>query len=247
MMSVRFPSSVASMALVSSLVFLAAAPAFADGTPARYTAKALDAMAADAETSTDLPTRLLLASEPFELPETRPLSLAEAGPQGRPPKDRPGFIDFSHFEMGGYVGVVAFSSDFEADPSFVAGITARVPVPGIPGNWGIFAQAFVSYVSRDLPFYYDNKSGTWYGAEVGGDFTFIRDEVWYLRAQAGILYANWNGVNALDDGVGLLLGVQIGFYWIRHNQNAVVTINPQFSYDGSNWLGFFTIGFSYDF
>jgi len=47
--------------------------------------------------------------------------------------------------------------------------------------------------------------------------------------------------------IGLLLGAQIGFYWIKHNPNAVVTITPQFSYDGSNWLGFFTVGFSYDF
>ena len=227
------PSASVILSSVLSL-FAASASAYADGSSSRYTEKALDAMlAAPAED----------AHEPLELP-ARMNFWAER--QGRQSQQTP-FIDFSHFEMGGFAGIVAFSSDFEADPTWVAGITARVPVPGIPGNWGIFAEAFISHITRDLPFYYQHRAGSWFGVEIGADYTFVRDDVWYLRAQAGMLYANWNNVNALDNGIGILLGAQIGFYWIKHNPNAVVTITPQFSYDGSNWLGFFTVGFSYDF
>ncbi|HVE39136.1 MAG TPA: hypothetical protein VNM14_04560 [Planctomycetota bacterium] len=228
----------ASVILSTVLSFFAVAPsAYADGSSPRYTEKALDAMLAgptgDARESLALPTTLREEPRSFF-------------PQGRQSQQTP-FIDFSHFEMGGYAGIAAFSSDFEADPTWVVGVSARVPVPGIPGNWGIFAQGFISHITRDLPFYYDHRAGSWLGGEVGADYTFVRDDVWYLRAQAGMLYAWWNNVNALDNGIGFLLGVQVGFYWIKHNPNAVVTINPQFSYDGSNWLGFFTVGFSYDF
>jgi hypothetical protein len=205
---------------------------------------AFPAVARADESSGDLGLPLALS---VEAGATRPFTLAEFEPQGRLSEKEP-FIDFKHFEMGAYGGVVVFSNDFEADPALVGGLTARVPVPGIPlGSWGIFAQAFVSYVSRDLPFYYNDKSGVWYGLEVGGDYTFVRNETYYFRGQAGILYAYWNGVNALDNGVGLLLGAQLGFYWIKHNQNAVVTITPQFTYDGSNWMAIFSIGFSVDF
>jgi len=232
----RFASVVLSTVLS---LFAVTSSAYADGASPSYTERALDAMllapADDALESSVLPTTLdLWSSEEFLLP------------QGRQSQQTP-FIDFSHFEMGGFAGIADFSSDFEAKATWVVGLSARVPVPGIPGNWGIFAEGFVSYIKRDLPFYYNNRAGTWFGGEVGGDFTFVRDEIWYLRAQAGILYAYWNNVNALDNGIGVLVGVEVGFYWIKHNQNAVVTINPQFTYDGKNWIGLFTIGFSYDF
>jgi hypothetical protein len=232
-MNLALPSASVVLSTVLSL-FAVASSAHADGASPRYTEKALDAMLAapaeDAPGSLDLPTMMSLAVEP----------------QGRQSQQTP-FIDFSHFEMGGYAGVVAFSSDFDANPTWVAGLTARVPVPGIPGNWGIFVQGFVSHITRDLPFYYQHRAGTWVGGEVGADYTFLKDDVWYLRAQAGALYAWWNNVNALDNGLGILVGVQVGFYWIKHNQSSVVTITPQFTYDGSNWIGFFTVGFSYDF
>jgi hypothetical protein len=223
--------------VLSALLAMSSASAFAseEEPSSRFSVRTLDAMLAATEDpveSVELPTQLNLWS---------------AEPQGRQSHQTP-FIDFSHFEMGVFAGVAAYSTDFKANPSFLAGISARVPVPGIPlGDWGIFAEGFVSYISRDLPFYYNNRSGTWFGGEAGGDYTFIRDSVWYLRAQVGILYAYWNKVNALDNGVGILGGVEVGFYWIKHNNQAVVTINPQISYDGSNWIGIVTIGLSYDF
>ena len=65
-----------------------------------------------------------------------------------------------------------------------------------------------------------------------------------VRGELGVLYAYWNGVNSLDNGMGVLGGVQFGFFWIKGNNKAAVTITPQLSYDGKSWLGFLTVGFS---
>jgi hypothetical protein len=253
-MNVAFLPSASVILSTILALFAVASPVHADGSSPSYAEKTLDALLAASAPETSeclgLPTRMTLwsaAEEEFEIGDAHPLSLSEFLPQGRQSQHGPPFVDFSHFEMGAFAGVADFSSDFKASATWVVGLSARVPVPGIPGNWGIFAEGFVSYINRNLPFYYKNKAGTWIGAEVGGDYTFIRDEIWYLRAQAGILYAWWDNVNALDNGFGALGGIQVGFYWIKHNQNAVVTITPQFSYDGKNWIGIFTIGFSYDF
>jgi hypothetical protein len=234
-------------------LFAAARPACADGAAPRHAEQTLDAllMAPEGENpaSPNLPTHLNLWSVPetsVESDRLQAISLGDFFPQGRQPHATP-VIDFDHFEYGGFLGVADFSSRFKANATWVAGLSARVPVPVIPGNWGIFAEGFASYISRDIPFYYKNKSGIWFGGELGGDYTFVRDDIWFLRAQAGILYAYWGGVNALDNGIGVLGGAELGFYWIKHNPHAVVTFNPQLTYDGKNWIGLFSIGLGYQF
>jgi hypothetical protein len=201
------------------------------------------------EIGTPFPTRLNdwgeaavgLGSE-----ESRMISLAEF-PQGRLSGKAP-FIDFGHFEMGGFAGAVDYSSKFKAQANFVIGVTARVPVPGLPlGEWGIWGEGFVSYINRSLPFYYGNRAGTWYGGALGGDYTFARQESWYLRGELGAMYAYWNGINSLDNGIGILAGAQFGLYWIKGNPQSVLTLTPQLSYDGKSWIGFITVGFSYTF
>jgi hypothetical protein len=236
--------------------------AFADGPESRHTEIFLEAMLgpshadglADADTEafdfeTPLPTRLSLwteATDELELREAHMISLA-ALPQGRR-STQPPFIDFSHLEAGGFVGLVDYSSKFKANASYVAGANVRVPVPGLPlGEWGIWGEAFLSYVNRNLPFYYNNKAGTWFGAALGGDYTIARGDVMYLRAELGAMYAYWNGVNSLDNGIGALAGVQAGFYWIKNYRQAVLTVTPQLSYDGKSWIAFVTVGVQIDF
>jgi len=253
MKSALQPSSSAGLVFSTAAALLAfASSAFADGAGTRHTEMVLESMLASPEQKIEspLPARMSLwaeAENENELKEAQFIALSDFLPQGRQAAQKPPFIDFSHFEMGGYLGMVDFSAAFKAKPSFVAGITARVPVPGLPGDWGIWGEAFLSYVSRDLPFYYPDKGKNWIGLAVGGDYTFVKDEIWYLRAQLGVLYAYWTGVNRLDNGMGVLAGVQVGFYWIKHNNSAVVTLTPQLSYDGSSWIGFLTVGFSVDF
>lgn len=198
------------------------------------------------EIESPLPTSLDTWNEKMDEVELRDAHLIDFLPQGRL-SQKPPFFDFSRFEMGAYVGAVKYSSKFRADPNFVAGISARVPVPGIPGDWGLWGHLFFSYVSRDLPFYYKDQAAAWFGGSVGADYTLLRREIWFLRANAGILYAHWNGVNGLDNGMGILIGAEFGFYWIKGNNKAVLNIAPELSYDGESYLAFLRLGFSIDF
>jgi hypothetical protein len=65
--------------------------------------------------------------------------------------------------------------------------------------------------------------------------------------QGGISYAQWNNIHALDNGAGVLVGAEFGWYWIKHYSKASLTINPQLTFDSKNWVGLLNLGFSYDF
>jgi len=169
-------------------------------------------------------------------------------PQGRL-NTKPPFIDWSKMEIGAYFGVATYSSDFEADPDWNFGVKTRVPVPGISwlGDWGFWGQVFMGHIARDIPFYYPKSRSEWFGAAGGVDLTFLNTELLYLRAQGGIMYAYWNNINSLQNGAGVIVGGEVGFYWIKHYPRAVFTINPQLNFDGDNWIIFLNFGFSYDF
>lgn len=234
-------------ALASLLIGgLAVAPAaFADEPQGSRVRAFLDSALTDPGLNLEAPAALSLKSLQDE--EELRADYRRAEYRRQPADSRP-FFDFSRFELGGFLGVVAYTSDFEADPNGVFGIKGRLPVPGIPlGEWGIWADLFMGYIKRDLPFYYNHRSGNWYGLAVGGDYTLVRDRIWYLRGKVGVLYAHWNDIQALDNGLGLLAGVEIGFYWIRHNDKAVVTLAPEVSFDGDNAMMFLQLGFSVDF
>jgi len=243
-------SSVVSMLAAAIGVAAFAPAAMADENQGRHVKRLLDSMVlegADApyEAESPLPTRL--ASKRQQEDDMRD-EYRRADYRRVKAKNEPDFIDFTRFELGGSVGGVAYSSDFEADPSYVAGLMARVPVPGLPlGDWGIWGSVMISYISRDLPFYYASKSGNWYGVSVGGDYTFWRDRIFHLRGQLGIMYAHWNDIQALDNGIGVLAGVEFGFYWIKNNDKAVFGITPQLSFDGDNYIFMLQMGFHVDF
>jgi len=157
-----------------------------------------------------LPTQLdSWGEDPREFADF-PMLTSSALPQGRLAQQPP-FIDFGHMEMGAFVGLVTFSSDFKANENVVGGLSARVPVPGLPGQWGVFGELYAAGISRDLAFFYPHQSGTWYGGTIGGDYTFVNGEVLALRGQAGISYAYWNGVQSLDNGFGGTAGLDFAF------------------------------------
>jgi hypothetical protein len=219
--------------------------AFADGEPASHVARFLADGGADLQLPDGL-TEWKDAAEELDLREPPMISLSPL-PQGRLAQKDP-FIDFSKWELGAFVGAAVYSTDFKADPDWVLGITTRVPVPGIPlGDWGAWGQLMLGHIARDIPFYYPHSKGEWYGVAVGGDYTFVTTELMFLRAQAGLMYAHWNGIQALDNGTGVLVGAEFGFFWIKHNSKASLTFNPQLNFDGDNWIGLINFGFSYDF
>ncbi len=234
--------------LFTAAVFVSLAhSAFADGESPSRVARFLADTGPDLQLS--LPADLNSwtdAADEIELQEAHAISLSQF-PQGRLAQQPP-FIDFSKWEIGGFIGMVAYSADFDADPDYVFGLTTRVPIPGLPlGEWGAWGQLFLGHIARDIPFYYPKSRGEWYGIAAGGDYTFVHTDLLFLRAQAGVMYAQWNNIHALDNGAGILVGAELGFYWIKHYSKASLTINPQLNFDGDNWIGLINFGFSYDF
>jgi hypothetical protein len=226
------------------LVLALSATAFADGTP-----DGPEAGEADTDFSLTLPPNLAdwsEAAEIIDLDETPIISLRQF-PQGRM-KAKPPYIDWSRWEVGGYVGVVDYSTDFKAHVDAAFGLTTRVPAPGLPlGNWGLWADLFMAHITRDIPFYYPKSKAEWFGGVLGGDYTFINGEIFFMRGQIGGLYAYWNGIYGLKNGFGVLAGADLGFYWIKWNPKSTFTINPQITYDGKNWVGFINFGLNVEF
>jgi len=226
--------------------------AFADDGALSRTARAIDAVVTVAEDSLEgieRPLPLTLAAweaerDENDLREVHAISL-ELLPQGRM-SSRPPFIDFSQLEIGGFIGAVKYSSDFKAKLDWTIGLTTRVPVPGL-GRFGLFAEIFAAYVDRDLPFYYNHRSGTWFGGAIGADYTIWKGELGYIRPQVGVMYAYWHNVNSLDNGIGFVIGLQIGAFWIKNYDRTSVTFTPQFIFQGGDYMIFLPLGFSVDF
>lgn len=187
------------------------------------------------------------STEGIDLGEANIVSLSQF-PQGRL-STKPPLIDWSKWEIGAYFGVVTYSADFKADPDYNFGINTRVPIPAISwiGEWGAWGEVFMGHIARDIPFYYPKSRANWFGLAGGLDWTFLNNDTLFLRAQGGIMYAYWNDIYALKNGAGVIVGGEVGFYWIKHYPRAVFSINPQLNFDGDNWIFMVNFGFSYDF
>ncbi len=158
------------------------------------------------------------------------------------------FIDWAHLEVNLFAGLTLFSGDFDADPTWCAGLQVRVPVPGLPlQKWGVFAEAIFSNIDRDLGALYSNTSANFFCVAGGADFTFVKNDSMFLRGQGGLLFASFGNVDGVDNGAGALLGLSGGVYWIRKNNQLSVTYNPQFTWDTNDWIMFHTVGLNIDF
>jgi hypothetical protein len=188
------------------------------------------------------------AAEEVDLGEVPIVSLSQF-PQGRLTQ-KPSFIDYSHWEIGAFLSAVEYSGSFKSlhKPEGAIGISTRVPVPGIPlGDWGGWGEIFVSHISRNIPIFYPKRSGDWYGGALGADYGLIKTDLIFLRAEAGLMYAEWNHINALKNGAGVIVGADFGWYWIKNYNRASLSITPQLNFDSKNWIGLINFGFSYDF
>jgi hypothetical protein len=129
----------------------------------------------------------------------------------------------------------------------IGGLTARVPVPGIPGNWGVWGELSIGGLSRDLPAFYPHTSGTWYSGTVGADYLLMDGDIFRIRAQAGLTYNYWNHIQSLDNNFAGTAGMDFGFYWIKFNPKSTVSLTPQFTFCGSNWYAVLSVGIQADF
>jgi len=240
---------VASLSTVPAAAF-AGAEDGALGTATEYLASGAflpeEAVTPEEPAADALPAQLdFWGDDPREYGDYSILSLSPM-PQGRL-STKPPFIDFDRTEFGGFAGIVDFSSKFKASADFAVGLTARVPVPGLPGDFGIWADVYVGEITRKLPFFYPHQSGTWYAGTIGGDYTFTNGEIFVLRGQAGVSYTDWNGVQSLSNGIGGTVGMDFAFYWIKHYRKATVDITPQIVFSGANYYILFNVGFQVEF
>ena len=183
---------------------------------------------------------------------------AEADPDGlfptlEPAQDRLArsrrrpFFDFEHSEVFFFLGITQYSSAFDADPSFAAGIQYRVPLPRV-GGLGIFAEAAFSAVDRGLnPTFYDKLEGNFFVFGGGLDYTLVNSERFLLRPQVGALYVLYDDIAGIDDGFGLLLGGMIGVHWVHLGQTVSLVYNPQWLADGDDWILFHNVGINIAF
>lgn len=157
------------------------------------------------------------------------------------------FLDFEHTEFHPFVSGIAFSSAFDADPTFGAGLLLRLPTSIFDGRVGLWGEVGVSRIERDLPFYYDNPDGAFYMFGGGVDVEVFHNEFVFLRPQIGVLYSDFVDVDGLDNGFGVLGGLSFGWHWIRFTRNVYMTLNPQLAFDGEDWMLLVNVGMGFDF
>lgn len=158
-------------------------------------------------------------------------------------------FDFNASLLNFSAGIVHFGGDFDAGVDFVGSVSLRVPMPALPTErFGSFVQVFGGHIDRDLESYYENQDGMFYGFAVGADFAFIRHTDWMLLGQLGAVYVTYGDVKGVDDGWGMIVGLQGGMRMGWHRQsNMWLTYTPQFLFDGGDWFVLQTVGLSVGF
>lgn len=172
------------------------------------------------------------------------LSLAEPDPQAGRAAEGPS----NRVEINVFLGAVVFDGDFDSDPFASGGVMLRIPTPFLPsGRFPLFGEAFVSKMERDVDPLLDDNEGVFFGGGLGLDFQLYRSPDWFLLAQGGGVYISFGDIIETDDGFGGLLGLMAGFHPLRRDTRYAITINPQWTFDGDNWLLFIHAGLNIRF
>ncbi len=168
-----------------------------------------------------------------------------------PPRDATGLLDLGRLEGNAWVGLLGFSSDYDADPKFAAGVLVRAPSPLLSrslfglerDDLGLWFQAGGASIDRDVDTADDTRGAVLLGS-LGVDYTFVRDPKWLLLAQAGLQYVGITDVASADDGVGLVLG-GLGGYALSDRFR--ITLDPQFIVGDGDYLWLATVGLHFAF
>jgi hypothetical protein len=167
-------------------------------------------------------------------------------PRGMPLRRRPA-LDFEHTEFTPFLGAVLFSSAFEADATYAAGMLVRLPTSLLDDRVGLWVEGVASHVERDLPSYQPDREGNFYLFGGGIDFEVVHTEFVFLRPQVGFLYAYFNDVNELENGFGVTGGLAFGWHWIKFTRSVSISLMPQFVFDSEDWMFLVTVGMGFDF
>jgi hypothetical protein len=158
-------------------------------------------------------------------------------------------FDFSRIELNALAGLVAYSSDFDADPELGAGVYVRVPAPGLfypLPEIGVFAEVIVSRLERE-PFYSIpvTKDEIIFGA-IGLDYPFHLDKNLLVAGQIGLMYSDFGDVSHTSEGLALMAGAVVGWH-VSHG--FWLNMNPQLAYapDTDDFVGFLFAGFQMEF
>lgn len=199
---------------------------------------------------------LLPAADPGEedLPrrvgDVLPAAEAEVGdflPQARRGGPKRPFFDFERSELGAFVGIAQFSSEFEADPGVAGGVFYRLPLPQL-GRAGAWMEGLAAHIERDLnPAFYDPLEGSLLAFAAGVDYGVLDGENVFIRPQLGFAFVSYGDVEGTDDGLGLVAGAVFGAYWVKLRQKVSITYNPQWAYDGEDWILFHNLGINVAF
>jgi hypothetical protein len=190
----------------------------------------------------------------------RTMSLQEPAPQEPKPEAKPavpaaqegapGEPFAESWEVAAHFGFCAFSSEFEADPEFSAGLSVRAAMPWFSktvlgldeASIGLFLDFTFSSIDRDIPVLKE-PDGTLIFFTVGLDFTVYKDETWVIRPQLGLQYGHFGGVTDLDNGIAVLLGVELG---VSFAEGWRVFFDPQVGI-GEDMVFFLPLGVAYSF
>ena len=147
-------------------------------------------------------------------------------------------------ELTPFLGMLLYSSAWEADPAFSFGVQALLPLPGIMDGFGAFAQISVSRLERDIDTLTDKDDRAFF-ATIGADYTFIQKKTFRAHVQTGLLYGSFGKVSDTEDGTSFILGVSGS---LKLSKGLWLSYNPQFGLaDDSEWLFFHHLGLSITF
>jgi len=168
-----------------------------------------------------------------------PRSLAQDLPQQEDPlrtdpvtsRAPSGVVDFQWLDLTPSAGVAVYSSKFLADPAPAFSLRAHAPMPWLSPSsdargeyFGLFAELAFSTIDRKMSPTVADRSGVCMFVSAGIDYSFLRDPTWILVGRAGLLYAHYNGVADLKNGVGPMVGATLG---VQLSGKLALTVTPE--------------------
>jgi hypothetical protein len=183
-----------------------------------------------------------------------PRSLAQDMPKQDPLRTDPitspaprGFVDFQWLELTPSAGFAVYSSKYLADPAPAFSLRAHAPMPWLSPKsdakgdyFGLFAEAAFATIDRKMSPSVSDRSGLCMFVSAGIDFSLLRDPTWILVARAGGLYAHYNNVADLKNGIGPMVGATLG---VQLSGRLALTYSPEVVFgDNGSTIFFNTLG-----